>query len=374
MLFGVFWGGWAVAAANIEHSLGLSNGGFGLLVSVSLLGGASANFIGGSLCERFGTSKVLGASLVTWAALLLFGAAMRATLAMEIAIGVIVVNAGLVDVAMNIAGAAALADRPGKLVALHGGFNAGAAAGAATTGALLAANISWRWTWVEVAGLAITLAPSVWRDPLSAAVRGERKSILGTITLLRRDRLFALATIFALAAMVEGGIDLWGVLFLRTQLASGLLVGAGGAVLGYSVAALARSALGPKVGQRGPARGLVIGAGTASVGATLLATAPVGAVGAVGLVLAAGGISMCWPLLVAEAGQRRERAGVVVGAVSAFGYVGLLAGPALVGGIASSVGLRGALGILAAAALVVAVVPATLRGFRLHSAPTRRED
>jgi MFS family permease len=373
VLFGVFWGGWAVAAANIEHSLGLSNGGFGLLVSISLLGGASANFIGGSLCERFGTSKVLGASLVTWAALLLFGAVMRATSGMEIAIGAIVLNAGLVDVAMNVAAAAALSDRPGKLVALHGRFNAGAAAGAASTGALLAANISWRWTWVAVAGLAIVFAPWVWREPVSTVMRGETKSILGTVTLLRRERLFPLAATFALAAMVEGGIDLWGVLFLRTQLASGLLVGAGGAVLGYSVAALARSVLGPKVGQRGPARGVMVGAGTASMGATILATAPVGALGAVGLVLAAGGISMCWPLLVAEAGRRRERAGVVVGAVSAFGYVGLLAGPALVGGVASSVGLRGALGILAAAAIVVAVVPLTMRGFRLGSAPTPGE-
>ena len=357
-----------MAAANIEHSLGLSNGGFGLLVSVSLVGGASANFVGGTLCERFGTSRVLGTAIATLAVLLLFGAAVRTPFIMELAIAMMFLNAGLVDVAMNIAGAVALADRPGKLVALHARFNAGAAAGAALAGALLAARISWRWTWVGVAGAAVAFVIPVWRESLSGGVPGESKSLLASVTFLRKERLLLLAATFALAAMVEGGIDLWGVLFLRTQLAAGLLVGAGGAVLGYSVAALARSLLGPRVGQRGPARGVVIGAGTAAIGVALLATAPVAALGAVGLILAAGGISMCWPLMIAEAGRRRERAGVVVGAVSAFGYLGLVAGPAAVGGIANAVGLRGALGILAAAALVVALIPVTRRGFRFPSA------
>jgi MFS family permease len=370
MLFGVFWGGWAVAATNIEHSLGLSNGGFGLLVSVSLLGGASANFVGGTLCERFGTSKVLGTALATWAVLLLLGAAVRTTFVLELGIGLIFVNAGLVDVAMNVAGAAALADQPGKLVALHARFNAGAAAGAALAGVLLAAKVSWRWTWVAVAALALAFVLPVWRESVSGGARGGSRSLLGNVAFLHRERLLPLAATFALAAMVEGGIDLWGVLFLRTQLAAGLLIGAGGAVLGYSVAALARSLLGPRVGRRGPARGVLIGSGTAAVGAALLATSPVAALGAVGLVLGAGGISMCWPLMIAEAGRGRERASVVVGAVSAFGYLGLVAGPAVVGGVANVVGLRGALGILAAAAVVVALIPATWRGFHLPSSIT----
>jgi len=368
-LFGVFWGGWAVSALDIERSLRLSTGGFGLLLSVSLVGGASANFVGGSLCERFGTSRVLGTSLLTWAALLLVGASLRTPIAMELAIVVMVLNAGLVDVAINVAAAARLADQPGKLVAFHARFNAGAAGGAALTGALLAAHVSWRWTWVGVAGVAAVLAVSARRDSLPARGRGQRKSLFDDISLLRKERLLPLAATFALAAMVEGGIDLWGVLFLRTQLAAGLLVGSGGAVLGYSVGALARSALGPRVGRRGPSRGVMIGAGTAALGVTVLATAPAGALGAVGLVLAAGGISMCWPLLVAQAGRGRDRAGAVVGAVSACGYLGLVAGPALVGWMADAVGLRGALVLLAAAALVVAITAAAWRGFTVRDTP-----
>jgi MFS family permease len=358
LIFGAFWGAWAVAAIDIERSLGLSTGGFGLLLSVSLVGSAVANAIGGSLCERFGTERVLGSALASWSAVLFLGAAARMPWALGLAIVLIVINAGLVDVAINVASMTALADQPGRLVAFHARFNAGAAAGAALTGGLLAAHVSWRWVWVTVAVLTAVMALVCRRSPLPGGAPGEHVPWHGAFTLLRRERLFVLAGIFALAAMVEGGIDLWGVLFLRSRLASGLLLGAGGAVLGYTVAALARVVFGPAVGRRGSAPGVVIGAGTATVGVALLATAPVAAVGALGLVLAAGGISMCWPLLVAIAGRGRRRGAAAVGAVTAGGYLGLVAGPALVGWMAEGVGLRGAIGSLALASAVVAVVPA----------------
>ena len=358
VLFGVFWGGWAVAAIDIEHELGLTTGGFGLLLSVSLAGSVVANAVGGGLCQRFGTSRVLGLALASWAVFLVIGSAVRTPVGLGLAIVFIVVNAGLIDVTINVASLVALADEPGRLVAFHSRFNAGAAGGAALMGGLLAAHISWRWVWVAVAVLSAVLALVCSRSPIPGAERGEQVPWHGALTLLREERLIVLAGVFALAAMVEGGIDLWGVLFLRSQLDSGLLLGAGGAVLGYSVAAVARSVLGPSVGRRGPPRGVMIGAGTAAIGCLLLTVAPTAAVGALGLVLAAGGISMCWPLLVAMAGRGRERGAAAVGAVTAGGYLGLVAGPALVGWMANVVGLRAALGLLAAAAAIVAAIPA----------------
>ena len=74
---------------------------------------------------------------------------------MEVMIIVMVATAGLIDIAINVAATAALADRPGRLVAFHARFNGGAAAGAALTGVLLAAGASWRWLWLGVAVVAV---------------------------------------------------------------------------------------------------------------------------------------------------------------------------------------------------------------------------
>lgn len=359
VLFGLFWGGWAVAAVDIEQALHLSNGGFGLLLSLALVGAGGSNAVGGTLCERHGTGPVLGAALAIWSAILLLGSVVREALAMELVIVAMVATAGLVDIAINVAATAALGSQPGRLVAFHGRFNVGAAAGAALTGVVLATGASWRWVWVGVAMVALVLSVICRREPLPAGDPGERTPLGGTLALLRRERLVLVALAFALAALVEGGIELWGVLFLRTHLASGLLIGAGGAVLGYAVAGLARIMLGPAIGRRGAARGVVIGAGSAAAGIALLCSADSALPAALGLVVAAGGISMCWPLLVSEAGAGRSRAGAAVGAVSAVGYLGLIMGPALVGWVAQATGLRAAIGLLGVAAVMVAAI-----GFR----------
>ena len=323
VLFGLFWGAWAVAAIDIERSLGLSVGDFDLLLSVSLIGSAIANVVGGGLCERFGTARIISLALGTWTAFLVFGAVSRPPGLLGLAIVLVVVNAGLIDVTINVASMTALADRPGRLVAFPRPVQRGAAFGAATCGGLLALHISWRWIWVAVAAAALALAVICSRSPYRVPSGENRSPAHRALALLRHERLFVVAGIFALSAMVEGGIDLWGVLFLRSNSIAGLLLGAGGAVLGYTVAAVARTTLGPAIGRRGPPRGVAMGAGVAAVGTMLLATAQAPLMGAIGLVLAAGGISMCWPLLLAAAGKDRPHAAAAVGAVTAGGYVGL---------------------------------------------------
>ena len=357
-LFGFFWGSWAVAAADLERALGVSPGGFGLLLSLALAGAAVGNAFGGALTERRGTARVLGVTLVVWAALIAVMAAARSRPALGAALVGVVTVGGMVDVAMNVAATAALAATPGRLVRFHGRFNLGAAGGAALTGTLIGTHHGWRWPWVGVAVVAALLGLVCLRAPLPAGEAGERSGLRATVATLRRERLVLVEVAFAVGAMVEGGIELWGVLYMRTRLASGLLVGAGGAVAAYLLAASARLALGPRVGRSGPVRGVAVGAGTAAAGTTLMAVAPTAWVAALGLVAAAGGVSMCWPLLLAHASAGRPRPGLVVGAVSGVGYLGLVLGPTLVGVVAEGVGLRAGLGLLAAAAVFVAIVPA----------------
>jgi MFS family permease len=75
-------------------------------------------------------------------------------------------------------------------------------------------------------------------------------------------------------------------------------------------------------------------------------------------------VSMCWPLLLAQAGMGRERPAAAVGGVSAIGYLGFVVGPAVVGSVAQLAGLRAGLLALAAAAVFVAVAPARVEARR----------
>jgi MFS family permease len=356
--FGMFWGSWSVAVADIEHELRLSHGMFGLLLSLGLAAGGVANAIGGVLAERHGSGRVLAAALVAWATLVLVVTVTHQRFTVAALLVVTFATGGLVDTVMNVAATAALADRPGGLVRFHALFNTGGAIGALGTGLLIGHDASWRWWWVVVAVVAFAVAVSCARATLPAAGEtGGEAPLGGALRLLRAEHLVVLAIAFATSALVEGGIDLWGVLFLRTRLPSGLVVGVTSAVIAYAIAATARGVFGPAVGRRGAAHGVTIGASVTAAGVLVLALAPGAWLKGSGLVLAAGGIAMCGPLMLAHATAGRERPAAIVGSVSAVGYVGLFAGPTLVGWVAALGGLRTGLLLLAFAAVFVAVAP-----------------
>ena len=230
VVFGVFWGSWAVAAADVERALHVSHGGFGLVLSVALAGAAAANAVMASLAERWGTARAMSWSLASWGVLLAAGAASGRGVLLGVALVGMITTGGAVDVVMNIAATAALSDRPGRLVRFHALFNSGAAAGALLTGLALRSGVSWRAAWAVMAAAAVGLAVIQRRAALPAGEAGERRSVLHALRMIRVEGLVLLAIAFALGAMVEAGIETWGVLLLRDRLAAGVLLGTGDAV------------------------------------------------------------------------------------------------------------------------------------------------
>lgn len=369
VVFGFFWGGWAVAAADVERDLGLSHAALGLLLSVSLAAAAAANAVAGVLAERHGTTRTLAVAFALWSLCLVAGAGVRSTAAFAVSFIGVVGFGGAVDVVMNIAATSALASRPGSLVRFHAFFNVGAALGAAIVGLAAGAGITWRWAWLGTASFGVLLALALRGRVLPAGAPGGHLPLRDLPGLLRRERLVLVGVAFAVGAMVEGGIEVWGVLFLRTSVPQGLAVGATSAVLGYLLAATARLVLGPAAGRLGAPRGVTLGASLAAGGIIVLAVSPVTAVAGAGLVLAAGGISLCWPLLLAVAAAGRERPGAAVGAVTSVGYLGFVVGPAVVGSVAGAVGLRAGLLVLAGAAVFVAGAGAATVAYGIGGRP-----
>jgi MFS family permease len=404
--FGIFWGTWAVAATNIERTLHLSAGRLGLLLSVSIGAGGLAAAASGGLAERWGPDRFLSRTLVGWGVVSLATAGVAGGAAFVLTFFLTMMTAGLVDMAMNAAAAEGVAGDAARMMRFHALFNTGALIGAAAAGGLLRAGLSWRWAWAVVGIGALGLA-SVTGRALRAAGAGDGESVrdpvgvaeaavgavagapdgrrgagwFRSVAAIRAQHLVVLAAVFAITAMVEGGIDTWGVLFLRTHLAAGVLLGAGAYCMGQAIAVSTRGGAGGHIGRLGARWGLVIGAAVAAVGLALEAGSDKAAMAAVGLALAAGGISLCWPLVMSVAttvalasaavpspGPGAVRAdgapvspAALVGALTAAGYAGWVAGPALVGWVADVAGLSTGLfllaGLAAAAALVLALIP-----------------
>ena len=356
-VFGAFWGSWAIAAIDVERFLRVSHAGLGTVLAVAVIGGTVANAVGGTLAERHGTRLALTTWLLVWAAslgvlvTLHHRASFIAVFVLSVAVG------GGVDVVMNVAATAAMADRPGGLLRFHALFNAGAVLGAGVTALLVHGGVSWRVVWAGIATLAVALALVVARTDLPAGEPGEPVSIRDGLAALGRAGLVRLAFVFALAALVEGGIDTWGVLFLRSRLAIGVLAGAAAYVAGQSLATTARATAGGWTRGVHSGRGASAGAVLAGAGLLTEALSPVPVVAGIGLAAAAVGISMCWPLFLAEATVGEDRPALIVGGITAAGYVGFVAGPPVVGWVSSAFGLRFGLVVLAAAALLCGTLP-----------------
>jgi MFS family permease len=172
---------------------------------------------------------------------------------------------------------------------------------------------------------------------------------------LRVDGLVVFLFVFAVAEVTEGGVDTWGVLYLRTELAAGVLLGAGAYVMGQAVAATTRGAGGPLLGRLSARIALVVGGLVAAGGILVESTTHVTWLAALGLALGAGGASLFWPLVMSEAIRSASRPTAVVGAFTSAGYIGWVAGAPVIGFVSDAWGLDRGLQLLAALAVVVAV-------------------
>lgn len=370
--FGIFWGSWAVSTADVERFTGLSNAGLGILLSVSIaIGGLIAAGAGGAMA-RIGPGRILPIFLLPWGTFALAAGIVPGRVAFVVTFALSVSCAGLADMAMNAVATISLGGDAGGMVRFHALFNSGTLLGAGLVAGFVAGRLSWRWTWLVVGIIALalsalgmslqrsdgrkqTVVPVPFDPPLSASEETESSSMLRSFATIGKEGLVVLAVTFAVTAVVEGGIDTWGVLYLRTRLATGVLLGAGAYAVGQLIAATTRASGASWMRRLGHKRGLVLGSGLAALGLALEALSNNAPLAACSLAIAAGGISLCWPLTMArlasvgdnEAADRHVLTTALVGGFTAAGYFGWLLGPAVVGTLSDHEGLRTGLLLLA---------------------------
>jgi MFS family permease len=375
-------GEWAARIPAFKSGLHLSAGELGLVLLGPAVGAVLAMPVTGALVATVAPRRIVQAAFIPFGGLL--AVLSLAGSAWELFVILLGWGAalGTIDVAMNTE-AAALQDRLGRLVMsrFHASYSIGGLVGAGT-GALAAANgVSVAANFL-IAGVVVAVvgvlageafsvsgarpepAPSAGAEPPP----GTEPSAGSPEHAVRRPQLswvlVALAAIAFGCFLAEGAANDWSAVYLHASLGAGPGLAAV-AYTAFSCAMAAGRLFGDHLAERiGPVRLVRISATTAAVGfgGALLA----GRVGAAlaGFVILGLGLSVVVPVVFTAASQL-GRPGPSLATVSSCGYLGLLVGPALIGGLAEAVGLPGALGIvvvLSAATAVLAGAVAPGRG------------
>ena len=345
---------------NIQHTFALSDAALGFVLALAIAVAGASSAVMAHLANRVGARRLLWIALTAWAVLLIALSAVHQRWAFLIALVLVEIAGGSIDTAMNAEASHRLMGDPAGLVRFHALFNCGAIVGAAGAGVVIHSGISWRWVWPAVA--VVALAVGVWTSTTDTGRGiGSPEAAGATIRIrpfqrFRQDGLLILLAVFALAEVTEGGVDTWGVLYLRNHLASGVLLGAGAYVVGQAVAATTRGGGSILVGRLSARRGLFVGGFVAGAGILLESLSPVSWAAALGLALGAGGASLFWPLVMSNVSRLASQVVSAVGSFTAAGYIGWVAGAPIVGWVSQAYGPEHGLQVLAVTAFAVAMV------------------
>ena len=346
---------WAVRIPAVQERLGLSASGLGMALLGLSVGAITAMAIAGRLVARRGSRPVTGIAILAFAVTLMLPAlAPNAVMLMLSLIALGLAN-GFLDVAMNAQAAAVQKhyDRP-IMSRVHALYSLGGLVGAAAGGRAAAHGVG-ATPHLIVVGIVIAIAASgaVTRMlPASAdAVPGHRPVPRPT------PALWILGFVAFCVLFGEGAMANWSAVYLReVSLASPGLAAVGFA--SFSLMMAIGRAVGDSLTARlGSVRMTRIGGMVATLGATCALSFPYPLTVILGFGAIGAGLSSIFPIVLSASARVP---GIVPGAaialVSMCGYGGLLAGPPLIGAVATTFTLRGGLVLVAVTSALVVVL------------------
>ncbi|MFJ4985639.1 MFS transporter [Streptomyces sp. NPDC088732] len=366
-LNGFLLGMWIVHIPGIEQRAGIGHAVLGWLLLLLGAGAFAGMQVAGPLTDRFGARTVvpLGAALCS-AALLLPGLATDAW-TLGGALLVLGIGNGCLDVSMN---AHAVQVERGYARPVMSAFHAAFSVGGVLASLAGARALDRGWSpaatlgTVAVAGLVVAAAtaPALLR-PDTAPSPAPRDGAPAAPT--RRgtpQRIWVLAALAFMVMLSEGVANDWSVLHLRDVLDAP----ASTAALAYGAFATAMTAgrfLTDRVAARfGPAAVLRYGAAAAALGLTTAALSPSIPLALLGWTVFGAGLSGCVPQLFSAAGHAdQEAAATNVSRVAGLGYLGMLAGPAVIGPLTHLVPLNVTLFLPVAFCVTAACAAGVLR-------------
>lgn len=355
--FGAVFGVWQVLLPELSRDVAPSPGALGAAISIGFVGSLPVMLFGGRLVDRFGARPIGVLAGLAFGAAAAGLALTTSYVALLVVLAIFYAASGAYDVAINAAAIdweAACSRRIMTLV--HAGFSGGAMVGALVTGAALAGGAPYRALYPLAAG-AMWLVMLAWWTRAGRDVP-HRPTQAGSASSIWRDRLLIiLGLAAALAFVVEGAMESWSAIYLRTALGLPALVGASGVALFHGAMLVGRlGSLGSQrlLGRRGTLR---IGGAVAAVGMLLALVTEVPLLVVIGFGIVGLAVSAAAPVALSLAGEARPgQSGQASSAVTVIGYGGFVVGPAIIGGVAQLTDLRLALGLVVVAAIGIAAI------------------
>jgi len=353
-------GTWAARLPALKAGAGLGNGQLGIALVAMSAGLLLGTRVAAGAIDRAGSRTVVrGGSLALCAALIL-PALGSSLLALSCAFLVLGAVSGLLDVAMNTQGVEVQRayGRP-ILSGLHGVWSLGGFVGAAAAVALAGAGVGALAHFAIVAG--ILAAAGAWASaallPANPRAHSGRVSSHEPTPRARWSPAIVLLGLIAFASFLgEGSAGDWSAVYLRGDLGASAWLAAMGFAVFAGAMTLTRFTADRMIERHGPVAVVRLGAVVAACGMGLALVAQRPGLSLIGFACLGIGLAPVVPVAFAAAGAAGgARPGGAISRVAMLGYVGSIAGPAAIGGLAQATGLRTGLALAAVLALVIAI-------------------
>jgi len=375
ILCGTLMGTWVVHIPAIEHQVGISHATLGGLLVLLGLGAFAGMQVSGRLADRVGPRVVVPTAGALCGATLVLPGLAREPWTLAAALLVFGFFNGCLDVSMN-AHAVHVEKAYGRPVmsAFHAAFSVGGVLAAIVAAGTSGVGMSPAVALGVMGAVGVVIAVLTTRAlfpaeprPGAATVSDDDHalSLPSSPPLARRSagkRIWVLAALALMVMLCEGAANDWSALHMKDVLGAP----ASTAAFAYGTFAAAMT-LGRLLADRISARFgamaiLRYGAATAAVGITVVALAPWIWAAFGGWALFGLGLSGCVPQLFSAAGHADPAAaGTNVSRVAGLGYVGMLAGPAVIGWMTHLMALNHAFLLLTAMCVTAATTAGVLR-------------
>jgi MFS family permease len=352
-------GTWAPRLPAIKESLELSDGELGTALVGLALGLVVGTRVAGAPIDRFGSRPVMRIGFPLLAGTLLLPGLADSAVALFLALLVLGLASGALDVAMNAQGIEVerTLGRP-ILSGLHGLWSVGLGLGAGIAAVAAAVELDPLTHFAIVAAVLAVLSLVLLRDLLPAHEQLREESRDAEPADARWTlALFLLGVIAFCSFAGEGSASDWSAVYMTQELGASEALGAVAFAAFAVTMAIARFAADPLRTRLGNVTLVRAGSLTAAagLGVALLVHEP--AAGIAGFAVLGLGLAPVVPIAFSAAGELDPRAtGRLVGRVATLGYVGTVVGPIAIGWLAEATSLRTSLGLVVLLALVIAAL------------------